>query len=568
MPTAMTVQSPPADPLPADEQTEQEYRSLVRALRETRGHFALFPVESDYRPSLRDALFDQLNRDLSAAGMKLRVVKLSRDEWDPKLWIEVDGPDGDGQALAVIGLEETPGIIPEPGKPRRRPPALALLNNYREALRKRLHGPLLLWCDPFTHMALQEHAPDLFDCYAGLFTFLDTQPRIESPRWWELARPTQARDASAIERHVAGSRAALAFYEDKVRELTEPTPARARALLGLAEALWALAGADTAARLTRAEAAAREALALLSPETSAREWARAQHVLGAVLSDLLTGQRGENLLRAIACYEAALRVVTEADFPVEWALTQNNLGTVYRQLPTGEPEQNLRHAIARYEAALRVYTEADFPMQWAMTQNNLGGAYCALLTGDREGNPRRAIACYEAALRVYTEADFPVDWAMTQNNLGNAYLQLPIGDRGQNLGRAIACYEAALRVCTEADSPLDWARSQNNLGNAYSELPTGDRGQNLGRAIACYEAALRVYTEADFPLDWAITRANMGIALEAAGRLEEAAACWEQAERGFLAVADTANARKVSEWHREARGKLARPGRRRGRRRS
>ena len=40
------------------------------------------------------------------------------------------------EVLVVVGLEETPDLVPEPGSARKRPPALALLNNLRETLRK------------------------------------------------------------------------------------------------------------------------------------------------------------------------------------------------------------------------------------------------------------------------------------------------------------------------------------------------------------------------------------------------------------------------------------------------
>ncbi|MDQ3812474.1 MAG: tetratricopeptide repeat protein, partial [Armatimonadota bacterium] len=316
-----------------------------------------------------------------------------------------------------------PGIVPEIGASPRRPPAIATLNHAREMLRKRLVAPLLVWCDPLTYTALQEHAPDFFDHYTALFTFLDAAPEpqiVES----EVKRPEPDVVARVVQRQVAASRAAVEFYEDQVARLQEPTPERARALLGLAEALGQLSDAHVVSRLRRAENLTREALSLLSPEREKEEWARGQNTLGIILRNSPSGDRMENLRQAIACFEAALRVRTEAEFPYDWAATQNNLGNTYADLPSGDRAENLRQAIACYEAALRVYTEADFPQDWAMTQNNLGTAYDNLSSGDRVENLRQAIACYQAALRVRTEADFPQNWANTQFNLGLTYSDL------------------------------------------------------------------------------------------------------------------------------------------------
>src|SRR5262249_35824387 len=154
----------------------------------------------------------------------------------------------------------------------------------------------------------------------------------------------------------SGSTAAVTFYNDLLTRHPEPSDTRARALLGLAEALWALRTADVNARLTQALEAAQEALSMLSSATP-DEVARGQVLMGLVLSDLPTVNRATNVRQAIACYEAALRVYTEAAFPVQWAQTQNNLGNAYRDLPRGDRAANLRQAIACYEAALRVRTE-------------------------------------------------------------------------------------------------------------------------------------------------------------------------------------------------------------------
>ncbi len=511
---------------------QEEYRRLLHVLGALRGRFAFIPVESALRPETRDRLLQRLASELADAGMSLRIVRLTRDAWDITAHLDGEGAHPD-EVLVVIGLEDTPRMVAEVGARDCRPPALAILNHAREMLRHTLGRPLLLWCDPLSFTAVQEHAPDLFDHFAALFRFEDAG-RPERP---VLAQQTTQPLQQAERPAMPGAAAAAAFYQERLAELPDPGPERARALLGLAEALLSSNEAGADVMLCQAQEAASEALGMLDAGSQLGEWARAQDILGKAYHRRRGGNRAENLLRAIACYERALRVYTEADFPEDWAGTHNNLGNAYADLPTGNRVENLRRAIACYETALQVFTEADFPQHWAMAENNLGIAYADLPTGDRAENLRRAIACYEAALRVRTETEFPMSWAATQNNLGNGYADLPTGDRARNLRRAIACYEAALQVFTEADFAIGWAGTQNNLGTAYAALPTGDRTRNLRQAIACFEAALRVRTEAGFPEDWAMTQHNLGLAharVPTGARVESlrhAITCYEAALR-------------------------------------
>jgi hypothetical protein len=182
-----------------------------------------------------------------------------------------------------------------------------------------------VWCDPLTYTALQEHAPDFFDHYTALFTFLDAAP-LPQPIETIFMRAEPAEVTRAVQRQVAASQAAVTFYEDQVERLREPTPERARALLGLAGSLWELRDVNVTPRLGRAEGLAREALSLLSPESEKMEWARGQNILGKLLIDLPTGDRAKNLRQAIACFEAALRVYSEADFPQEWQRRRTTWG--------------------------------------------------------------------------------------------------------------------------------------------------------------------------------------------------------------------------------------------------
>jgi tetratricopeptide (TPR) repeat protein len=503
---------------------EQNYIELVMTIRNTQGMFALLPVKSNYSVPARDALFRRLVGDLP--GIPLRIIHLSGESWNAAQLIADAAAELKGRgAIVLVGLEETPGIVPAGGEEGRRPLTLAVLNHGREAIRNRCPYPLIVWCDPLTYRTLREHAPDFYDHFTGLFSF-------EEPKTAEETEPREIRvDVSDMLRFsddakpsilVRGSPVALAFYEERVAKFQEPTLERARALLGLAETLWAHPDQNVSPRLDRAEQVAIEALGIISKDSAPAEWARGQLILGRIYSTDSQRISCDRLGEAIACYEAALQVYSEAKFPIDWAKVQTGLGVAYANLPTGDRAENLRRAITCFEAASRVWTEAEFPHDWATTQINLGDAHLMLPAGNPDENFRRAIAYFEAALRVYREEEFPRDWAMTQHNLGIAHSNLLTGDRTENLRRAIACYEAALRVLTSAAFPDDWASSQMNLGVAYANLHTGDRSEHLRHAIACFEAALSVWTEAESPRDWSMTRHNLEVARRELARMRSA----------------------------------------------
>jgi tetratricopeptide (TPR) repeat protein len=361
---------------------EQEYARLVRVLMAAQGMFAFVPVASDFPVESRRDLLDKLAADLAAKGIELYIASMSRERWDVlQALADIAPPSGTSAVLAVIGLEETPGIIREAGALPSRPPALALLNHTRESLRARFPFPLILWCEPAVFLALQEEAPDLYDHFIALVEFLYAGPRPQTGEEREVI--SRVTEDGLVTVGPPRSEASAAFYADLLTRHPEPSEERARALLGLAEALWGLHTVDVIARLTRALAAVEEALGILPYEEMPHEAARGQVLKGLILSDLPTTNRAESLASAIACYEAALRVRTEQDFPLDWAMTQNNLGIAYQNLPTGDRGVNLQKAIACYEAAIRGYravglTEeadrinrllsslrhADTPMSW------------------------------------------------------------------------------------------------------------------------------------------------------------------------------------------------------------
>jgi hypothetical protein len=168
-------------------------------------------------------------------------------------------------------------------------------------LRARFPFPLIVWCEPSVFLALQEEAPDLYDHFIALVEFLYAGPRLHTIEG-QVATPRALEDGR-VTAGPPGSETSVAFYADLLTRHPEPSQERARALLGMAEALRGLRTADMTDRLRRALAAVEEALGILLPE----EVARGQVLKGLILSDVPAANRAENRAKAIACYEAAVR---------------------------------------------------------------------------------------------------------------------------------------------------------------------------------------------------------------------------------------------------------------------
>src|SRR5688500_6925206 len=114
------------------ESGQVEYAQLVSMVKDACGIFALMVVRSDLPVDVRDGLLQCLQRDL--APDPLRVLHLTHDSYDaPSLIAQAASALGGTGVIAVVGMEETPGIIAGGDAPIR-PPTLALLNHGRESL--------------------------------------------------------------------------------------------------------------------------------------------------------------------------------------------------------------------------------------------------------------------------------------------------------------------------------------------------------------------------------------------------------------------------------------------------
>lgn len=467
---------------------EAEYGRLLRVLRAAQGRFVLLPIESDLDYDTREAFLQRLGKDLSARDISLQTVQLSRTSYD--VLTELNAANT-ADVVALIGLEETPGIALEAGAPPQRPPAVAMLNQGREALRKSLHAPLLLWCDPQSYGALQEHAPDFFDHFTSIFTFLDAAPApafVEpQPEWaqFDLSRPEFEFPLPPP--------ASLAFYEEQVARFTEPSEYRARALIGLATSLWPKINAqdkDTHLYLKKAEEAIQEALILLPSKEAKADLARAQVMCAALLKHHSIGDHERNIHLAIGLLKSAASIYHRLSSNQDQAFCEMLLGNRFQDLKKGDRRRNLQHAISYYEAALEFLTPEQYPLLWRGTKMGLGHAYRELPPGGKK-NLRRAISHYEDALKVCDENDNPQTWAVAQLLLGSIYSTMKFDDPIQNWRKAVAHYEALAHLEERDELFEEQEIALRNLAALYYSAPTGNPQQNLQQAIAYFERGLQ-----------------------------------------------------------------------------
>ena len=155
--------------LVASNRIEEEYAQLVSLLRDSAGHYSLFPIRSDYDIDLRDALLARLTDDIIPLNLKLvRATEAGEDLVRAILRAACDK----NCVVALIDLELLPdSLLPSrPGSERMA--RIASLNHGREALR-RAGVPVLIWCNGASYQALRQDARDFFDHFTALFEFSD-----------------------------------------------------------------------------------------------------------------------------------------------------------------------------------------------------------------------------------------------------------------------------------------------------------------------------------------------------------------------------------------------------------
>ena len=234
-------------------------------------------------------------------------------------------------------------------------------------------------------------------------------------------------------------------------------------------------------RLKEAEAAYREALALLKPlsndDPSRPEYRAGLALIHYKLGCTLSQQRRP--ADAVAEYREAIRL--KEDYPQ----AHNNLGNILQDT------DDLNGAIAEFRQAIG--TKEKFPEAYK-AHSNLGRALA------RNGRRDEAIAEYRAALRINNE------YAEAHYGLGNTLYE----DR---LDEAICEYREALRINE------DYAEAHVNLGNSL-----GRKGK-LDEAIAEYRKAIAIKK------DLFEAHINLGRALQLRGLLKGAIVEYREAVR-------------------------------------
>lgn len=229
------------------------------------------------------------------------------------------------------------------------------------------------------------------------------------------------------------------------------------------------------------------------------------------------------LEQAVLVLAKALEAAPQNTSPRNWATTQKVLGDALLALGTAEKNmQQLGAAADCYTNARNIVSKTDQPLDWARLEAGIGLVH--LRKGDIEAsraNAESAIASFKSALTALRRDTAPGDWAMTEVNLATAYSRLSAHeDSTRALSDAVDAYRRVLIDYPRGEQPAEYGRLQSNLGNVLAEL--GERTHDarwLDLAVTAYREALGVWTREHDRLKWALGNANLGNALWAMGEL-------------------------------------------------
>ena len=88
------------------------------------------------------------------------------------------------------------------------------------------------------------------------------------------------------------------------------------------------------------------------------------YALGTTYCNSTEGDRQHNLEQAITYFRRTLDSYTPSASPLKWARTQHALGVVYSELHD-DHQSHLKMAIACLQSSMEVYTLESFPVEWA-----------------------------------------------------------------------------------------------------------------------------------------------------------------------------------------------------------
>ena len=268
--------------------------------------------------------------------------------------------------------------------------------------------------------------------------------------------------------------------------------------------------------------------------TSATE--RAQMLMELAMGLQRRPKTRRHLTSALELYEQALALSTTD--PLLAARITARRATALQALPDGG-DAAIEEARQAFVEVLPTLQRLGNPPEVAEAEMNLG------LCLQHLGRIRDAIAAYQRALRTFDAQRYPVEFALLQNNLATAFLSMPENKISEAL--AVQCFEQALKTVNLIDHPAEYAMLQNNLGNALQSIASGHVAENHVRALAAYDEALKVRTRAARPVERANTLANKANCLWSLGEVDQAKACYREAQELFAAHGEIEKARLVAE---------------------
>lgn len=186
------------------------------------------------------------------------------------------------------------------------------------------------------------------------------------------------------------------------------------------------------------------------------------YVLARRTNDEATREEATQVLRR------ALNRLNSVQRMRNWAIAEHNLGAAFLRVGEDGDQQALHDAVTAFRAALTYHTRENAPAFWSGGQNNLGRALFLLgAQGDQQALSESVVAL-RAALELSTRANDPRGWASAQYNLASA---LKLQAQGQRNNRALLEQaRAAARAAVEGYEDVRDARWIAQARRLVSEL--------------------------------------------------------------------------------------------------
>ena len=417
--------------LPPEELNEQELLAVARALRRSRGDFALFFARCNLVP-MRNRLLASLRSLLAPLEIHPRLVELTPGENLALLPERLAAAALDGQPVFVVGLEN---LMPS-GDPWE---ALAALNHRRESYRS-VRAPLVFWLPEYALEEVATHAGDFWAWRSGVYCFESDAVTLDQVLLEETtAEATELASLSAEEKH-RRVRLLRGLLEDYQGEAGETKRVRAEVLLQLALLHFTLG--ELEAGTTYSEEVARIAQALSDPALEA-----------AALGNLGFAHANVGQLRAAQEYlQDALRIWASVGDRSREGSTLNHLGNVFS---AGGDYTGARRA---YEKASEIARELGDQSAEGDVRSSLGGLEF------QAGDLALAVGHLEEALKIARETGDRESEAVRLSNLALAQMA------SEQWEAAVWTSNQALALARELGSLRVELNALGNLGNAYLAL--------------------------------------------------------------------------------------------------